>query len=252
MNIFGQTVELNLAENHKLVSTSFANEENNKELENGIFSNKNPMSDYIVEVEPPNSSQILSRRISKRSKNSIDNSHSNADKNLELAVFVDDRAYHNLISNNLVLNDDELHELILGFINQIQAIYYQKSLEQKLHISLVKIEIQKSSEFSQFNGNRDELLKSFCEYQAKMNIESDSDPSHWDMALLLTGFDLFVIKDDGSHDFHPLGLGSISGICTYDRNCVIVEFEPINRFGQIWPSSGLMSTWAAAHEMAHK
>jgi hypothetical protein len=137
MNIIGQTVELNLAQNHKIVSTSFANEENNKEAEKNEKRNKK-MFDYIV-VQPPNSSQILSRRISKRSNNSTDNSHSNTDKNLELAVFVDDIAYHNLVSNNLVLNDDELHELISGFINQIQAIYYQKSFEQKLHISLVKI-----------------------------------------------------------------------------------------------------------------
>ncbi len=71
INIFGQKVELNLAQNHKIVSTSFANEENNKEVVKNEKRNKK-MFDYIV-VQPPNSSQILSRRISKRSNNSTDN-----------------------------------------------------------------------------------------------------------------------------------------------------------------------------------
>jgi hypothetical protein len=81
---------------------SFANVENNKEVEKNEKRNKK-MFDYIV-VQPPNSSQILSRRISKRSNNSTDNWHSNTDKNLELAVFIDDIAYDNLVSNNLYLS----------------------------------------------------------------------------------------------------------------------------------------------------
>jgi hypothetical protein len=46
MNIIGQTVELNLAQNHKIASTSFANEENNKEVEKNEKRNKK-MFDYI-------------------------------------------------------------------------------------------------------------------------------------------------------------------------------------------------------------
>jgi hypothetical protein len=38
----------------------------------------------------------------------------------------------------------------------------------------------------------------------------------------------------------------------YTTYFLIISKVLIESFGQTWPSSGLMSTWAAAHEMAHK
>ena len=236
----------------------------NKQGESGINLDKNSIKtiisypDYLLEVEPPNSSQVFSRKIEKRSEdmNSLNaeiyTEKSNSTKYLELSVFVDFKAYENFQTNGLIETEEQFHELILCYINQIQAIYSHKSFDRNFVIHLVKIELQKTEIFDKTDGNRDLLLKKFCEYQSDLNPSSDFDPFHWDMALLLTGHDLYVVRDDGTRDYKSLGLGSVSGICTLERNCVISEFETINTFGELWPSSGLMSTWAAAHEMAHK
>ena len=258
LSILGNNIEMNLDQNYKTVSMDSPEKPESKLEFPTEFGNFLNYPDYILEVEPPNSSQIFSRKIDKRSEemNSVnvikDTKRVNSIKYLELSVFVDFKANLNLQTSGLIETEEQFHELILCYINQIQAIYSHKSFAQNFSIHLVKIEIQKTDLFSKSDGNRDELLKQFCEYQSDLNPTSDSDPMHWDMALLLTGYDLYVIKDDGTRDYNSLGLGSVSGICSLERNCVISEFEAINSLGELWPSSGLMSTWAAAHEMAHK
>ena len=265
MNIIGNNVEVNFDENHKSISVNSSEKKEvpkrmaEKQRFPAEFGSYLNYPDYLLEVEPPNSNQVFSRRIDKRAEglNSLNavkdtDNIQNSTKYLELSVFVDFKANENLHKNGFIKSEEEFHELILCYINQIQAIYSHKSFASNFSIHLVKIEIQESNMFSKSGGNRDELLKSFCEYQANLNPLSDSDPMHWDMALLLTGYDLYVVKDDGTRDYKSLGLGSVSGICSLERNCVISEFEAINSFGELWPSSGLMSTWAAAHEMAHK
>ncbi|XP_054169276.1 A disintegrin and metalloproteinase with thrombospondin motifs adt-2-like [Oppia nitens] len=230
----------------------------NKTLIGSLKSIGGHNTDYLLEVDPHNSSQIFSRQILNKYRSEensslfVSNGWKRQIKYLELSVFVDNKAYENLLSHDLIKSEDKFHELILSYISQIQAIYSHKSFAPKFVINLVKIEIQKENIFSETDGNRDKLLKKFCKYQELLNTESDSDPKHWDMALLLTGYDLYVIRDHEIKDYNSLGLASVSGICTLDRNCVISEFSPsLDISAPIWPSSGLMSTWAAAHEMAH-
>ena len=265
MNIIGNNIEVNFDQNLKKVikdedKTKESNNRDTKRSPQLEYTSQLKYPDYLLEVEPPNSSQVFSKRMDKRSEEELsfnvekDFNVKDVDINkyLELSVFVDHKAYKNLWSNGLIETEEQFDELILSYINQIQAIYSHKSFVGNFFINLVKIEIQRTDIFSKSDGNRDEMLKKFCEYQSDLNPKSDSDPLHWDMALLLTGYDLYVIRDDGTRDFKSLGLGSVSGICTLERNCVISEFEAINSMGELWPSSGLMSTWAAAHEMAHK
>jgi hypothetical protein len=268
LNIFGHNVEVNFDENHKQMAMNSVPKQEVPKVstvllkapgDTGARVTKYP--EYLTEIRAPKTSDIFSKRIDKRSDelNSIfEDSYSNKGKGrkgskyLELALFVDLKAYENLKANGLIETESDFHEMLLSYINQIQAIYSHKLFAPNFFINLVKIEIQKEDIFSHTNGNRDEMLTKFCEYQSVLNPVSDSDPMHWDMSLLLTGYDLYVVKDDGTRDYKSLGLGTVSGICTVDRNCVISEFEPIMTTGEIWPSSGLMSTWAAAHEMAHK
>lgn len=182
--------------------------------------------------------------------NDVDNNEINNDLYLELAVFLDDKAYANLVPN-LVQTDEEVKQLLLGYVNQIQAIYHHSSLKNHLKIIIVKIDILKERKFDMKNGNRDQLIDSFCEFQSKLNPSTDSDPFHWDTAILLTGLNLYVNEDDVRDD-KPLGLGSINGVCHSLSSCVIVEFCPDDIMTKPWPTSGLGSTWIAAHELAHK
>ena len=43
----------------------------------------------------------------------------------------------------------------------------------------------------------DKFLANFCAWQRDENPHSDSDPLHWDHALILTGLDLYVVSKNG-------------------------------------------------------
>ena len=172
------------------------------------------------------------------------------DKNLRLALFLGYSAYNNL-RNSLFLNLEQIHNLLLAYVNQIQAIYYQKSLRSKLNIILVKIDVHKSEIFGTHGGQRDKILNEFCKYQQSLNPLDNSSQDHWDMALYLTSLNLYSVDRRGIND-KTMGLSSVGSICSTNNNCVIVEFGSVNDLGRPFPSAGLMSTWIAAHEMAHK
>jgi hypothetical protein len=43
----------------------------------------------------------------------------------------------------------------------------------------------------------DQFLGNFCSWQKDENPPRDSDPLHWDHALILTGLDLYVLSKNG-------------------------------------------------------
>ena len=53
-----------------------------------------------------------------------------------------------------------------------------------------------------------------------MNPGDDSDPNHWDTALLVSGVDFY---DPGSGDHGTMGLAYTGGICSKTYGCVIGE-----------------------------
>ncbi|KAH9366392.1 hypothetical protein HPB48_018153 [Haemaphysalis longicornis] len=61
-------------------------------------------------------------------------------KFLELAVFVDEKAYLSFL--RFLGDERRLMDFILGYLNQVQAIYVQPSLREKIYISLVHLELQ--------------------------------------------------------------------------------------------------------------
>lgn len=46
-------------------------------------------------------------------------------------------------------------------------------------------------------GDREPLLDSFCEYQEQINPRSDSEPAHWDVALLVSGLNFYAVDSRG-------------------------------------------------------
>lgn len=171
-------------------------------------------------------------------------------KYLELAIFVDSSLY-NMLSKQMGLSDSEIVDLMRAYFNQIQAIYAQPSLNHSLEIVLKRLDIQTQIGFDRHNGDRDLLLRQFCEYQDKFNPKSDLDPNHWDMALFISSLDYF--DNRAAENQHlSLGISPIGGVCFPKSNCVIAEFGSTNGIGGPYPSAGLLAAWVAAHEMAHK
>ncbi|VDK51612.1 unnamed protein product [Anisakis simplex] len=68
------------------------------------------------------------------------------------------------------------------------------------------------------DGNVDRLLDAFCNYQYSKNPSQDSDPQHWDHALLFSGYDLY------RGDLRTIaGYAAVKGMCTKERSCTINE-----------------------------
>lgn len=171
-------------------------------------------------------------------------------KFLELAVFVDQAAYN--LFMEYTGDEAKFTDLILGYINQVQAIYLQPSLKEKVHISLVHMELQEEqpSDLPHHEGNRDRLLSSFCKYQSAKNPRDDSDPAHWDAALYLSGLNFYGMEA-GRKNSVTMGLAPVGGVCHRDHNCVITEFGGTTDTGKPYPSAGWTSTYVAAHEIGH-
>ena len=88
----------------------------------------------------------------------------------------------------------------------MQALYHLPSLGQNLDLSIVYMEFQakQPAGLPAFNGERGQLLDSFCSYQTKLNKKSDSDPEHWDMALYLSGLDFYAVEN-GKNSYVTMG-----------------------------------------------
>ncbi|XP_077499772.1 A disintegrin and metalloproteinase with thrombospondin motifs adt-1-like [Amblyomma americanum] len=168
-------------------------------------------------------------------------------KFLELAVFLDEKAYLSFL--HFLGSEQRLMDFVLSYLNQVQAIYVQPSLREKVYISLVHLELQETqpADLPHYNGNRDLLLSSFCKYQANRNL---AEESRWDAALYLSGLNFFSIED-GRRNVVTMGLAPVGGVCHRDHNCVITEIGTTSERGKPYASAGWTSAYVAAHEIGH-
>ncbi|XP_059001049.1 A disintegrin and metalloproteinase with thrombospondin motifs 4 isoform X2 [Mustela lutreola] len=79
-----------------------------------------------------------------------------------------------------------------------------------------------------------QTLRSFCAWQRGLNTPEDSDPDHFDTAILFTRQDLC-----GVSTCDTLGMADVGTVCDPARSCAIVEDD------------GLQSAFTAAHELGH-
>ncbi|CAD7679913.1 unnamed protein product [Nyctereutes procyonoides] len=79
-----------------------------------------------------------------------------------------------------------------------------------------------------------QTLRSFCAWQRGLNTPEDSDPDHFDTAILFTRQDLC-----GVSTCDTLGMADVGTVCDPARSCAVVEDD------------GLQSAFTAAHELGH-
>ena len=178
-------------------------------------------------------------------------SSSSAENNLtiELALFLDSTSY---AAFTQILSHEELIDTVLACINQVQALYRLPSLGLKpLEISVVSLEIQLRTPVTlqNYGGQQYRFLDSFCQYQAELNDPDDLNEGHWDLAVYLTGLDLWS-EESG---FNTLGLAHTGGLCKPRYSCLVTEFGTKNldqEKGQ-YPSAGFGASFVLAHEIGH-
>ena len=175
----------------------------------------------------------------------MDKRSGNVDLTVELGIFLDRAAYSAYM--NYYHDENKVLNMILAFINGIQALYYQPSLGRRVSFKIVHLEMMANDPYNNYNGLQGDLLESFCDYQVQRNAGTDSDPNHWDMALLLSGLDF--------HDTNgfpgTMGLAYVGGVCVPTSDCLIGELGVRNQAGKPYPSTGFTSVFVMAHEIGH-
>ncbi|GAB0098114.1 Peptidase M12B domain-containing protein [Sergentomyia squamirostris] len=170
---------------------------------------------------------------------------------VELGVFFDEPAYR-IFAPFFRYDSKQLRNMILAYLNSVQALYHHSSLGEEVDIVVVYMEImrQQPRDMPHHDGERGMLLDSFCSYQKHLNRGSDADPHHWDMAVYISGLDFFA-WENGRRNGVTMGLATVGGVCMPDYNCVIAEFGSTNSLGKPYPSTGFTSVFILAHEIGH-
>ena len=166
-------------------------------------------------------------------------------------MFFDETAYR--LFHPYTGDESRLADLVLAYVNNIQALYYHPSLGQRINVALVRLELmqRQPKQLASLDGERGDLLDTFCAYAKSINPLGDNDPKHWDMGLYISGLDFYAVEE-GKKNYVTMGLAPVGGVCWDEYACVIAEFGVTNHFDRPYPSAGFTSVYIAAHEIAHK
>ncbi|XP_053617820.1 A disintegrin and metalloproteinase with thrombospondin motifs adt-2-like [Plodia interpunctella] len=169
---------------------------------------------------------------------------------IEIALFLDEAAYK-IFYPFMNYNEADLRDMLLAYINGVQALYQHSSLGTHIQLSLVRLTFLRSQPGNlPPHAERGRLLDAFCAYQRSLNVEDDDDPDHWDMALLLSGLD-FYSEEGGRRNGVTMGLAPVGGVCLAPHACVVAEFGAGDLLGRPYPSAGFTSVYILAHEIGH-
>ncbi|XP_067210451.1 A disintegrin and metalloproteinase with thrombospondin motifs adt-2-like [Linepithema humile] len=173
----------------------------------------------------------------------------NARQNLtiELAVFFDEAAYH-MYMPILDNDEDKLRNMILAYVNQIQALLHHSSFGAPVDISLVKLVImdKQLSNLSAFDGDHKKMINSFCDYVNFLYSEYGIDSLQWDIGLYLTGINLYESEKEQKH-YGVVGSSFFNSSCTQNSSCALVEIGSTGPYAVL----GFATSRIAAHEIGH-
>lgn len=197
------------------------------------------------------SNELINESWNKEFAEDLNRNNANDALTLELALFFDEAGY-NLFSPFFDRDDEQIRDMLLAYVNGIQAVYHHPSLGTAIDISLVRLDIMQVQprDLPHHDGDRGRLLDSFCNYATKKN-PPEFHPNHWDIGLYVSGLDLYVM-DAEQKNSATMGLAVVGGLCIEQYSCVITELGTTNQFGKPFPSAGFTSVYIAAHEIGHK
>ncbi|XP_053639440.1 A disintegrin and metalloproteinase with thrombospondin motifs adt-2 isoform X2 [Cherax quadricarinatus] len=173
------------------------------------------------------------------SHHKIDKRATTADRQIETAVFVDDAMYNVIKDRNPSLDVIKtITDLVLTIMNAVHLMYNSPSLDTHLTITLVRLDIIKSSSSGppKASGNIQLYLSNFCGWQMDQNEEAAKTGDAWDHALMLSGLDLWDGKPD---ETTVIGLAWVSGMCQSRYSCTINE------------GTSFEAVYVITHEMGH-
>ncbi|CAL1271033.1 unnamed protein product [Larinioides sclopetarius] len=177
-----------------------------------------PLLNRFQTDSPSNSSAPLIRK--KRSES--------RELHLEVLVVADSKMarYHG----------PNLDHYILTLMSTVALIYKDPSIGNHINIAVVDIVVLNETADNEIIHHIAPItLRKFCRWQHKHNRIHDSDPKHYDTAILITREDL--CRFPGACD--TLGLAQSGMVCDSESSCAIVE------------DNGLSAAFTIAHELGH-
>ncbi|XP_066252676.1 A disintegrin and metalloproteinase with thrombospondin motifs 12-like [Euwallacea similis] len=132
--------------------------------------------------------------------------------------------------------DVELY--VMTIMNMAADYYHDSSVGHQMDLVVVRIiYLEKEEREINLEINRDsaKTLRSFCDWAIRVNTPVDSS-NHYDLAVLLTRFDLCAHAEE---DCGLTGLAYLGGACSKDSKCAITE------------DIGLALSVVVAHEIGH-
>ncbi|GBM23910.1 A disintegrin and metalloproteinase with thrombospondin motifs 20 [Araneus ventricosus] len=179
---------------------------------------QDPLLNRFETDSPSNSSAPLIRK--KRSES--------RELHLEVLVVADSKMarYHG----------PNLDHYILTLMSTVALIYKDPSIGNHINIAVVDIVVLNETADNEIIHHIAPItLRKFCRWQHKHNRIHDSDPKHYDTAILITREDL--CRFPGACD--TLGLAQSGMVCDSESSCAIVE------------DNGLSAAFTIAHELGH-
>ncbi|XP_050443117.1 A disintegrin and metalloproteinase with thrombospondin motifs adt-1-like isoform X2 [Adelges cooleyi] len=160
--------------------------------------------------------------------------------NLEIAIFVDQDLYRLMAVSFESNTEKEVIRFVLAMVNAVDLLYHDPSLGRQINFILKRLEILHTDpEGLNRSNDIDRFLSDFCKWQQTENPPLDSDPLHWDHAVILTGLDLFVAGKNGKISNQVVGLAPVAGMCTKTSSCTVNEGRHFE------------SVYVVAHEIGH-
>ncbi|XP_060106635.1 A disintegrin and metalloproteinase with thrombospondin motifs 13 [Heteronotia binoei] len=133
-------------------------------------------------------------------------------KHLELLVVVGPDVFH--------FHKEDTERYILTNLNIAAELLRDVSLGAQLRVHLIRmIILTEPEEGISITANLTSSLLSVCEWARKVSPGNDSDPSHADLVLYVTRFDLEL--PDGDNQVR--GVTQLGGACSTLWNCIITE-----------------------------
>ncbi|KAH9507536.1 hypothetical protein Btru_051379 [Bulinus truncatus] len=182
---------------------------------------KNQLCESVLDTES-SLLQEIKKSVHSAKKRSTDELY------LELLLVADKTMYQ--------YHGSDLQNFLLAVTNVAAARFVDPSLGRTIHLTVVKIKILEDDQPGlEVVDDARYGLKSFCEWQEKENPALDTDPLHYDAAVLFTRIDL----QHGASGHSTVGLANAGGVCTASSRCAYVE------------DTGVDTGLTFAHELGH-
>ncbi|XP_050455485.1 A disintegrin and metalloproteinase with thrombospondin motifs 7-like [Cataglyphis hispanica] len=183
-------------------------------------------------------------QLAKRQMRLIENNSLGAKR--DIAISSATHSIHRYIEMGLIAdrrfldfhNNTDYEQYLLTIMNMVSDFYHDNSVGNQIDVVLVRmiyLEKEKEEIDLLISPAAEKTLESFAKWAEKMNPKDDTHPNHFDIAALVTRYD--ICSEETNCDL--MGLAYVAAACDPEKAACINE------------DSGLLLGIVVAHEVGH-